>query len=556
MGIQVLFLATAESTKLQPIANTVPIPLLPIANRPVMLYPLELLARQNCKRFFVALYNHAGHIESYFGTGERWGVNLHYLLQRKTLGSGGSVKQAAAFAPDDLILVVPGDMIIDFDVSDLAAFHQERRALVTVLVHAEGPDNGCMVLVDEEGRVRKTGNGRTTARAAYDTGLYLIDPQAIDLIPAQKYCSIHSHLLPLLLAKELPVYAYESDLYWNSLSSFAAYDEAQAMLLRNEEPANDSLPILGPHWRKGHEVASRIWIGRNNVIHPAARLQPPVMIGNNCYIGQGVQLGPGAIVGDNVIIDEDATLSGTTVLNETYVGQLVKLENRLVNKEQVIDLISGEAVQITDQFLLGRTYQSVSDAGFFRFLDRFIALSLLLSLSWLMVLITILLWLTMRRVFTRETYIQGDIEAQKQSNTFATKHLSLWQFITNDRKGRQTALGHWLKQWDLYRLPHLWHVVAGDIALVGVKPLTEEETTFVQEEWQQKRFEHMMGFTGLWYVQPHQLDSDGIDNILVADTYYTVTQTWQLDFKIIWQTLPAWWRRSRQNRMTSRRATI
>lgn len=554
--MQVLLLATAESTKMQPIANRLPIPLLPIANRPVMLYPLELLARQNCKQLFVALSNHAGHIESYFGSGERWGVELHYLLQRKALGSGGYVKQVAAFSPDDLILVVPGDMIIDFDVAALVAFHQERRAWVTMLVHADGADDGCVVLADEKGRVRKTGNGQTAAQTAYDTGLYLITPQAIDLIPAQRYFSIHSHLLPLLLAKELPVYAYESDLYWNSLSSFAAYDEAQAMFLRNEEPANGSQPILRPYWRSGHEVVSRIWIGRNNVIHPAARLQPPVMIGNNCYIGQGVQLGPDTIVGDNVIIDEDATLSDTTVLDETYVGRLVKLENRLVNKEQVIDLVSGEAVQITDQFLLSRTYQSVSDTGFFRFLDRVIAILLLLSLSWLIGLIIILLWLTERRVLTKETYYQGDIEAQRQGNAFAFTHLSLWQFFTSDSKGEQTALGRWLKRRDLYRLPHLWHVVAGEIALVGVKPLTEEEITFVQEEWQQKRFEQMMGFTGLWYVQPHQLDSAGIDSILVADTYYTVTQTWQLDFKIIWQTLPAWWRRSRQKRMISRHATI
>jgi len=543
--VQVLFLATCESTKLQPIADFVPIPLLPIINRPLMLYPLELLARQNYKQFYVALYNNAGHIESYFGTGERWGVHLHYLLQRKALGNGAAVRQAAAFAPEDPFLVVPSDAIIDFDVSQLVAFHQERSALVTVLVHPKGSVNDCMVIVNEEGRVSGISNGQKTDRMRFDTGLYLISPRAINLIPKRNYCDIHSHLLPLLLAEKLPIHAYESDSYWNSFSSFAAYEHAQTMLLE-ENSANGPQPELKSYWRQGQEMMNGMWIGRNNVIHPSVRLRSPVIIGNNCYIGQGVQLGPDTVVGDNVIIDEDATLSHTTILDETYIGRLVKLENRLVNKNQVIDLTSGEAVQITDQFLVGRTFQSVSDTGFFLFLERGIALLLLLLWSWLIGLIALLSWSTTRRVMTKEPYYHGDIESLSQSKAFTVKRLPLWQFVTEDHEGHLTSLGHWLQQWDLYRLPHLWHVVCGDLALVGVKPLTKEETASIQDEWQQKRFEQLAGFTGLWYLQPHPLDD--IDSTLVADTYYAVTKSWRLDVKILWQTLPAWWRKGRQKK--------
>jgi NDP-sugar pyrophosphorylase family protein len=99
---------------LQPVTNMVPTPLLPVANRPLLLYPLELLARQNQKHILVALYNEAGHIESYLGKGERWGVKLDYLLQRKPLGNGGAVRQAASVVGNDLLLVVPGDTVIDF----------------------------------------------------------------------------------------------------------------------------------------------------------------------------------------------------------------------------------------------------------------------------------------------------------------------------------------------------------------------------------------------------------------------------------------------------------
>jgi mannose-1-phosphate guanylyltransferase/phosphomannomutase len=243
--VQVLLLATGESTKLQPITNTVPMPLLPIANRPLLLYPLELLARQNQKQFFVALYEQAGHIESYFGSGERWGVQLHYLLQRNLLGNGGAVKQATAVLTDDLLLVVPGDAIIDFDLSELTAFHQERGAMATVLVHPQGHSDDCKVAVDQIGRVSINRGRQTEGQTMYDTGLYLLSPQVFSFIPARKHCDIHNHLLPLLLTQALPVFAYEISGYWNTLSAFTAYKAVQSSLLEIEDD-NHRQPLLKP----------------------------------------------------------------------------------------------------------------------------------------------------------------------------------------------------------------------------------------------------------------------------------------------------------------------
>lgn len=544
--MQVLLLATGESAKLQPITEMMPISLLPIANRPLMLYPIELLARQGQKQLFVALYEQAGHIESYFGNGERWGVKLHYLLQRGASGNGGAVKQAAAIWQDEPLLVVPGDVIIDYDVSEVMAFHQERQALVTMVVHAENCSNGHKIKVDGEGRVQMMGEQENDSHTQYSTGLYLLSPQVLRMIPAGKHCDIYEHLLPQLLAEKSPVYAYQSNGYWNSLSSFAAYYETQASLLSGDNHQNHPEPSLKPHWIQSRMVANGVWIGRNNIIHPTARLQPPVMIGDNCYIGQEAQLGPNMIVGNNVIIDEEATVTDSTILDGTYVGQLVKLEKRLVNKGLVVDFSSGEAVQITDAFLVGRAFQTVSESGLFQFVGKAAALLMLLLSSWLMALIGLLLWLTGGRVFTKEAYYHGDVRGVPAGGTFNMSPLPLWQFVTTDRKGRVTIWGRWLRRWDLYRLPHLWHVVSGDLALVGVKPLTEGEAASITEEWQQKRFEQMPGFTGLWYVQPQQVG--GIDGILVADTYYAVTQSWQLDVKTFGQTFLAWWRRGRQEK--------
>ena len=545
--MQILLLATGESDKLQPVTNMVPAPLLPVANRPLMLYPLELLARQDQKHIWVALYNQAGHIESYLGKGERWGVQLDYLLQRRALGDGGAVRQAASVVGDDLLLVVPGDTVIDFDVEKLAAFHQSHSSCLTVLTSAEGSDESRKVLVDPSGRVCPEGLATESGRFQYNTGLYLLGPEIISLIPAGKHMDIHSQLIPMLLEKGVPVCAYESQAYWNDLLSFSAFQSFQKSLMSNgtsngatTQAEENSQPTLHTTWQHSRKVAEGVWIGRNTVIHPNVRLQTPVVVGDNCYIGAGVQLGPTAVIGNNVVIDEEATIVNTAVFNGTYVGQLVNLENRLVNKGQVVDIATGKAVQITDQFLVGRAFQTVSDTGLFQILEKGVALLLLLGMSWLMVLIGLLSLIFQRKILTKTTYYHSDVQSSWQNSTFTPKPLPLWEFATGNTQGQVSKFGRWLERWNFHRLPQLWHVVTGELALVGVKPLTQEETSFIQEEWQQKRFERKAGFTGLWFVQPQELG--GIESILVADTYYTATHTWRADLKILKQTVPAWWR--------------
>lgn len=550
-AVQILLLATGESEKLQPVTNMVPAPLLPVANRPLLLYPLELLARQNQKHIWVTLYNQAGHIESYLGNGERWGVQLDYLLQRKALGNGGAVRQAASTIGNDLLLVVPGDTVIDFDVATLVAFHQERGACLTILTSSDGSDNGRKVPVDPAGRVCPEGMAAENGRYQFDTGLYLLSPEIIPLIPAGQHVDIHHQLIPLLLEKGIAVCACESQAYWNDLASFSAYQAFQKSLLHSGgsngtalPPEESRQPVLQTTWQHSRQVAQGIWIGRNTVIHPNVRLQPPVVVGDNCYIGAGVQLGPTAVIGNNVIIDEEATILDTAVFNGTYVGQLVNLENRLVNKGQVVDIATGKAVQITDQFLIGRAFQTVSDTGLFQLLEKCVALTLLLSLSWVMVLLGLLSLIFQRRILAKTTYYHSDVQSSWHNSTFSPKPLLLWEFATGNQQGETSKFGRWLMHWNLHRLPQLWHVITGELALVGVKPLTQEETSYIQEEWQQNRFERKAGFTGLWFVQPQDLG--GFESILVADTYYIATHTWRADLKILQQTVPAWWRKGWQ----------
>jgi lipopolysaccharide/colanic/teichoic acid biosynthesis glycosyltransferase len=92
-------------------------------------------------------------------------------------------------------------------------------------------------------------------------------------------------------------------------------------------------------------------------------------------------------------------------------------------------------------------------------------------------------------------------------------------------------------------LGELWHVLKGDLGLVGVKPLSPAEAEDVTELWQQKRYDYHAGFTGLWYIQT---GAQG-DEVLVADAYYAATRNWREDLRLLGQTPLAWLRRAIQS---------
>ncbi|MEJ2749346.1 MAG: sugar phosphate nucleotidyltransferase, partial [Anaerolineae bacterium] len=80
--MQVILLATGETDRLRPLTETITAPMIPVANRPLMVYPIEMLARQGYKQMLASLYHLGGSIEAYFGSGQRWGVEIEYVLQK------------------------------------------------------------------------------------------------------------------------------------------------------------------------------------------------------------------------------------------------------------------------------------------------------------------------------------------------------------------------------------------------------------------------------------------------------------------------------------------
>jgi len=538
---QPILLATGENRLLAPLTDEMSPAMLPVGHQPVMAHVVELLGAQGLRHQLVSLHYQAGSIEGYFGQGQRWGVNLEYVVQRDPLGTAGSLKWASRKLTET-ILVIPADRLIDIDLHAALSQHRQQGNTASVLVPApnfQGPikaPNGLHEPLAER-------HALPPAEVPNSLGIYILEPSALDLIPPFTPFDIHTQLLPALLQAGLPVGAVAAPGYWNRLGSFQDYVAAQRVFMARL----DSQGAAGEHYFpnvasvRGRNVGQHIWVGRNNAIHPTARLAGPVFIGANCRVGRNVELGPNVVLGANVIIDDEATLSNTVVLDDTYVGKLVKLDQRVARKDLLIDVTTASHVHVTDAFWLSETHTSVDQSVARRLWDQFLGLLigacvLPLAASW-----ALALWLTSGHVFTRKTYLRPARRAGANSAAETRTVLNFCSANTN-------RLAAWLSrcqarlEWE--RLPELLSVIAGNMRLVGVKPLTPAEASLATENWQQAQSEFEPGLTGLWYLQTDQ-DSD-LDSVLIADVYYGATRNWRNDMAILWQTPAAWLRRVRR----------
>src|SRR5450631_4928590 len=130
-GMKAVVMAGGEGTRLRPMTASMPKPLLPVVNRPIMEHVLRLLRRHGFTEVVVTVQFLASIVRNYFGDGEELGMQLTYATEEEPLGTAGSVKNAEAGLADGTFLVISGDALTDIDLTSLVRFHRERSALVT-----------------------------------------------------------------------------------------------------------------------------------------------------------------------------------------------------------------------------------------------------------------------------------------------------------------------------------------------------------------------------------------------------------------------------------------
>ncbi|MCY7393695.1 MAG: NDP-sugar synthase, partial [Leptolyngbyaceae cyanobacterium CAN_BIN12] len=330
--MKAMILAAGKGTRVRPITYTIPKPMIPILQKPVMEFLLELLRQHGFDQIMVNVSHLAHEIEGYFRDGQRFGVQIAYSfegyidqngeLQGKAIGSAGGMRRIQDFSPffDDTFVVLCGDALIDLDLTAAVKWHKEKGSIATIItktVPLEEVSSYGVVVTDEDGKIKAFQEKPRVEDALstnINTGIYIFEPEVLDYIPSETEFDIGGQLFPKLVEIGAPFYAIPMDFEWVDIGKVPDYWHAIRAVLSGEVK-NVQIPgrEIAPGVYAGLNVAVNldkvniqgpVYIGGMTHIEDGATIIGPTMIGPNCWICSG------AIVKDSVIFDYSRLGSG------------------------------------------------------------------------------------------------------------------------------------------------------------------------------------------------------------------------------------------------------
>lgn len=341
-----MILAAGKGTRIRPITYTIPKPMIPILQKPVMEFLLELLRQHGFDEIMVNVSHLAYEIESYFRDGQRFGVQIGYSFEGKivdgelvgeAVGSAGGMKKIQDFSPffDDTFVVLCGDALIDLDLSAAVKWHREKGSIATVImktVPREEVSSYGVVVTDEEGKIKAFQEKPSVEEAmstTINTGIYIFEPEILDYIPSGQEYDIGSQLFPKLVEMNAPFYGLPMDFEWVDIGKVPDYWHAIRSVLSGEVK-NVAIP--------GREVAPGIYTGLNVCVNwDKVDIQGPVYIGSMTCIEDGAKIVGPAMIGQNCWVCSGATVDNSVIFEYSRLGPGVRLVDKLVFGRYCVD---------------------------------------------------------------------------------------------------------------------------------------------------------------------------------------------------------------------------
>lgn len=318
-------------TRLRPLTCHLPKPMVPMFNKPVMEYGIDLLKRHGIEDIAVTLYYLPNMIMDYFGDGSDFDANIKYYIEDKPLGTGGSVKNAYKFL-DNTFIVISGDAFTDIDLKKAYNFHRKKGSKATLILKREPiPLEYGVVITDENGKIIRFLEKPSWGEVFSDTintGIYILEPEVLDYYEYGQNFDFSKDLFPRLLHDGVPIYGYVTEEYWCDVGDLDTYIETHVDILSNKNKhyllgggQEKGLWIdKGAIIEKGAKLSPPVYIGRDSIIKEGAIVEPYSVIGDNCFIGEGTSI-KRSIIWDNVRISKNCEIRKSTICNHVWIGE-------------------------------------------------------------------------------------------------------------------------------------------------------------------------------------------------------------------------------------------
>ncbi|MDF0643280.1 MAG: NDP-sugar synthase [Nitrospira sp.] len=248
--MKAMILAAGLGTRLRPLTNTMPKPLLPVGGTPLIVWNLLLLKRHGIRDVIINLHHLAPMIEQALGDGSKYGMRISYSRERVLLGTGGALKQVEGHFNGEPILVLNGDTLVEIDLEAVIAFHRARHAAATLVVRTD-PDAASWGLVeidDDQQVVRITGRGRSSPTLTHPrmfAGLHLLHPRLLrDIAKGQASSIIDAYIAAIQRGE--PILGFEHQGYWSDIGTPQRYAQAEHDAATGLIQLSSRLPTVQP----------------------------------------------------------------------------------------------------------------------------------------------------------------------------------------------------------------------------------------------------------------------------------------------------------------------
>lgn len=319
-----VIMAGGFGTRLRPLTMNLPKPMVPVMNIPMMEHIVHLLKKHNFDEITSVLYFQPNVITDHFGDGSKFGMDMSYVKAVADYGTAGAVRNAAEHLKSRFI-VISGDVLTDFDLTKALEFHKKNKAMATVLLtRVDKPLQYGIVMTDDKGQITRFLEKPSWGQVFSDTintGIYILEPEVLDLIPYREEFDFSQDLFPAMLQKNLPLFGYVAEGYWRDIGNLDEYQAGQYDCLSGkvnfsftqDDTINKNNKIAPTTIFKGNnDIGIGTTIGEDSVITNS-------IIGKNVKIGNGVKL-TNVSIWDNVTIGDFAELNFDVICSNCNIG--------------------------------------------------------------------------------------------------------------------------------------------------------------------------------------------------------------------------------------------
>jgi mannose-1-phosphate guanylyltransferase/phosphomannomutase len=346
--MRAVVMAGGEGTRLRPLTSNQPKPMVPICGKPCIEHIVELVHRYGIDDVVVTLAFMPQVIRSYLGDGSALGVRIEYAVEEQPLGTAGSVRNARDLL-DETFVVISGDALCDFDLSEIVAFHRERGALATLaLKSVDNPLEFGVVITDEQGRIERFLEKPSWGQVFSDTintGIYVMEPEVLKHVPADRPYDFSKELFPYLLEMGRPIYGHVMDGYWQDIGNLDQFRQANFDAL--EENVRLNIP--------GIRIRGNVWLGEGVEIPDLEQIEGPAYIGNYCRIAPGATVGAHSVLSNSVTLRERTRTTRSVIDASTHIGRSSLIEGAVIGRSCDIraHVRIHEGVAIGDEVTIG-----------------------------------------------------------------------------------------------------------------------------------------------------------------------------------------------------------